>query len=455
MNILLINADQLRHDCVGYRGIRKVKTPNIDLLAAEGVQYNNAFTPLPVCSPARQAILCGRRPDYIGAQWNYDFMPTPELVPQICWPRLLKEKGYNMGYVGRFHVSPTKKPADFGYTHFVYGNDYNTEIMPKYKDAEFTGGWLGCANPIPLEDSRTHWQAGKAVTLLKEFASSGKPWHLWVDFEEPHLPVRPSYPFSEMYSPKDIEPWDGFGDTFENKPYIHKQQTLSWDTEKLTWNDLAPMVARYYGMISQLDDAIGKILTSLKDLGQYDDTLIIFTSDHGDMCGSHNMLDKHYVLYDDIIRVPLIMKKPGIAHCEIDGFVMNCLDIPATIRKETGLEPEEMGHGSPLPENTDEAQMCKDEVLVTSNGQQFGLYTTRAIRTCRHKYVWNLTDIDELYDLKKDPGEKRNLIKEPELQPVIKVLRRRLYELLKDTGDRFVGSDWMKRQLLEGKKHLR
>ena len=116
-----------------------------------------------------------------------------------------------------------------------------------------------------------------------------------------------------MYDPKDIAPWDGYGDTFEGKPYIHRQQTMSWDTEDLTWEkDLAPMAARYYGVVSQLDDAVGQILNALKKSGQWEDTIVVFTSDHGDMCGSHNMLDKHYVLYDDIIRVPLMVKVPGI-----------------------------------------------------------------------------------------------------------------------------------------------
>ena len=452
MNILLINADQLRHDCVGYRGIRPVKTPNLDALASESVVYENAFTPLPVCSPARQALLCGRRPDSIGAQWNYDFMPTPVLDPAICWPGLLKDKGWRTGYIGRFHVAPNAEPSQYGFTDFVKGSTYNDEVLSRYEGIKYTGGWLGCESPLPLEDSRTHWQAGKAVNMLNEFAGSKSSWFMWVDFEEPHLPVRPSKPFSEMYKAEDIVPWDGFGDSFEGKPYIHKQQTWSWDTDKLTWNDFAPMVARYYGVISQLDDAIGKIIKALKDSGQYDDTLILFTSDHGDMCGSHSMLDKHYVLYDDIIRVPLMMKKPGAAPAVVDGFVMNCLDIPATIRSLTGLEPEEKGHGRVLPETADESMACPDEVLVTSNGQQFGLYSTRAVRTVRHKYVWNLTDIDELYDLEADPGEKHNLINDPESAFIVKILRKRLYDMLTETGDRFVRSEWIRRQLLEGKK---
>lgn len=213
------------------------------------------------------------------------------------------------------------------------------------------------------------------------------------------------------------------------------------------------MVARYYGWITQLDDAIGRILAVLKETGQYDDTAILFTSDHGDMCASHSMLDKHYVLYDDIIRIPLVAKIPGAEPRVSREFVMNCLDIPASIRKWAGLPEEPMYHGRPLPETAEEEPGAQD-VLVTSNGQQFGLYTTRALRTRTHKYVWNLTDIDELYDLTLDPGEKCNRIADPAYAELLKALRERLYERLNETGDRFVNSQWMKRQLLEGEKHV-
>ena len=454
MNILLINADQLRHDSVGYRGLRGVKTPNLDALAAESVVFSSAYTPLPVCAPARQAILSGRRPDAIGAQWNFDFMPTPELDPDICWPGEMTRRGWQTGYIGRFHVSATRNPADFGFQRFADKREYKRFVSEKYPDAQYEGGWLGCESPIPVEDSETHWIAARAGEMLTDFSKEKSPWLMWVDFEVPHLPCRPSSPYATMYDPKTIQPWDGWGDDFKGKPYIHKQQTLSWDTAKYEWKDFQPMVARYFGWITQLDDAIGRILTQLKETGQYDDTAIVFTSDHGDMCGSHSMLDKHYVLYDDIIRVPLLMKIPGVSPRVTDAFVMNCLDIPASIRKWAGLEKEPLGHGKPLPETPEEDEGCAGDVVVTSNGQQFGLYTTRAIRTREYKYVWNLTDVDELYDLRLDPGEKRNRVADPALQGVLHELRRHLYDQLKAVGDRFVNSEWMRRQLLENKKYV-
>ena len=122
MNLLIVNADQLRHDMIGFRGLHPVKTPNLDRLAAASTVYTRAFTPVPVCAPARQALLCGRHPDSFGASWNYDQMktlPTPTVQPAWCWTRHLPDMGYQTAYLGRFHVSPTCKPADFGYQRHV------------------------------------------------------------------------------------------------------------------------------------------------------------------------------------------------------------------------------------------------------------------------------------------------------------------------------------------------
>ena len=455
MNLLLINADQLRHDCLGFRGLRPVRTPNLDRLAGESVVDTRAVTPLPVCAPARQALLCGQHPDAFGAQWNYDFMPTPTVQPEWCWPMQLRDRGYQTAYIGRFHVSPTLKPKDFGYGEWVNMTDHKKLVAEKYPDISYTGGWLGCEDPVDVNDSRTHWLADRAVEMIERFAAAGRPWHIWLDNEEPHLPCRPCAPFSNMYDPKDIAPWDGFGDGFIHKPYIHRQQVLNWGNEDLTWDkDFAPMVARYFGVISQLDEAIGRVLDALERTGQAGETIVAFTSDHGDMCGSHQMLDKHYVLYDDICRVPLMVRVPGVQPRECDRFVSNCLDLPYSFIDWLGLQHPAVEHGRALPLTSEDDHAARTYISSTSNGQQFGLYSTRMIRDDHWKYVWNLTDVDELYDLEADPGEKANLIGEAAQAERVSVMRKMLYEELRSHGDRFVGSEWIRRQLIEGKKWL-
>ena len=457
MNLLIVNADQLRHDMIGFRGLHPVKTPNLDRLAAASTVYTRAFTPVPVCAPARQALLCGRHPDSFGASWNYDQMktlPTPTVQPAWCWTRHLPDMGYQTAYLGRFHVSPTCKPADFGYQRHVSWQGHKDLLKSKYADAAFTGGWLGCTSPIPLEDTGTHWMARQACQVIDEFAAANKPWHIWVDYEEPHLPCRPSEPFASMYSPSGVDQWDGYGDTFFHKPYIHRQQTISWDTDGYSWDDFSQMVARYYAVVSQLDDAIGRILTKLEETGQANDTIVVFTSDHGDMCGSHQMLDKHYVLYDDICRVPFMVRYPGKAPSVRDDFVYNVLDLPASIVRWLGLPAQEVEHGAPLPLSRDENPCPRSFVSSTGEGQQMGLYSTRMIRDDRYKYVWNLTDVDELYDLDSDPGEKLNLIDRPEHSGRVAAMRRLLHDHLLTHNDPFAGNGWMENQLLRGRKHV-
>ena len=145
---------------------------------------------------------------------------------------------------------------------------------------------------------------------------------------------------------------------------------------------------------------------------------------------------------------------PGVKPRTCGAFVSNCLDLPFSFIEWLGLEHPEIEHGRVLPLTAEDDAAARDHIVSTSNGQQFGLYTTRMIRDDRFKYVWNLTDVDELYDLESDPGEKINLIAEPAQQERIAAMRRQLNDDLHAHGDPFVGSMWINRQLLEGKKHL-
>ncbi len=162
------------------------------------------------------------------------------------------------------------------------------------------------------------------------------------------------------------------------------------------------------------------------------------------------MLDKHYVLYDDIIRVPLVVRYPGNLPHTSSEFVYNCLDVPASLPSWLGIELPVEPHGHILP-LISSGESGKQHITCSSNGQQFGLYTARSIRTQRWKYVWNLTDIDELYDLWRDPGEKINLIAELEGSELLADLRHDLWIDLVAFQDPFTKSSWLKHQLLDGK----
>ncbi|MEK3914582.1 sulfatase-like hydrolase/transferase [Paenibacillus sp. FSL H7-0331] len=457
-NILFIMLDQLRYDCIGYSGAYPVHTPNIDRLAAEGVWFSNAFTPIPICCPSRQALINGRRPETFGALWNFkNGLRIPALEPtEYAWPRELHKRDYTNVFLGKWDVHPELSPLEYGYDTYIGFEGYKEMLAQAYPDIRYEAGFFGERDPVPVECSKTHWLADRACESIRELTSGDHPWYIQLNFTEPHLPCRPSGSFADMYRPEDIPIWSSFDETFTNKPYIQKQQLHSWRIEDFTWEEWAPIVARYYGVISQADDAIGKVLQELKQTSAYDNTLVIFTSDHGDMCGSHRMIDKHYVLYDDVVKVPLIIKYPGTAGqgrvC--DQFVYNMLDLPPTLLEGLELPVPSWFHGrSLIPLLKDESVPdWRKEIVSTYNGQQFGLYTQRMLRTANWKYIWNTTDIDELYDLAHDPDELINRIYDPGCKELIQTLRSLLYQRLCAEGDGLVQSEWMRTQLLDNKK---
>ncbi|MDM5338569.1 sulfatase-like hydrolase/transferase [Fictibacillus enclensis] len=456
-NILLITVDQQRYDCLGFVKKYPVQTPHLNQLAAEGLCFSNAYSHLPVCGPARQSFINGRRPECIGGLWNYSGgLKIPALEPQeYSWARSLKEKNYETGYIGKWGVHPQYDATFYGFDQCVQEKEYTQYLNERYPEYSASTSYFGKKSTLPLEYAKTHWTAEKAITMMKEFSSKEAPWLIRVNFSEPHLPCEPSEPFSDWYHPDDVPMWPSFTETFTNKPYIQKQQLHNWEVQDFTWEDWAPVVARYYGIISQLDDAIGRILTSLPQFTDPSNTIVIYTSDHGDLCGGHRMMDKHYVMYEEVVKVPFIISwantiKPGTC----DQFVYNFLDLPPTILEWLHLPIPSFFQGEslvPLVENHLMPDWRK-EVIVTYNGQQFGLYTQRMIRTARWKYVWNLTDVDELYNLKSDPDELINLIYESSHENILKKLRETLFVELDLQGDGIVKNQWMRNQLLNGNK---
>lgn len=453
MNFLMICTDQLRADCVGYAKKYPVLTPNLDMLASESVRFSEAYCALPTCCPARQSMVCGKRPEKIGAFWNYDItLPIGSIsVDEYSWARSFQESGYRTCYIGKWHVSPTLTPRDFGYDEYISEWDIVQEIRKNYPEYTWKCDWRGEISPLPTEKSVTHLQVFKALEFLER--NQSKDFHLRVDFADPHLPCRPSKEFAQMYSASEIPQWDGFAETFENKPYIQRQMVRNWDNQDKTWADFSETVALYYAMITQVDDAIGILLRKLKELGLYENTVIVFTSDHGDMCGSHRMTDKHYVLYDDVVRVPLLVHIPGQAGKDCADYVINSLDLAPTLCDLFGFSACADFDGISLKSAIEGKDNDKrDCVVSTFNGQQFGLYTLRMIKQGNLKYIWNLVDTDELYDLEKDPGELVNRITDPKYGESLAIMRKKLYAELKRMKDPVLRGEWLAPQLLKGSK---
>ncbi len=457
-NLLYLQYDQQRYDCVSMSRRFGVKTPNLERIAGSGAFFENCYTPIPVCAPARQALFSGMRPESYGGLWN------PHIVFPVCgmdktmfsWTREIRNMGYNTAYIGCWEVDPKAAPSDYGFDRFVSRADINKYISDKYPDVKYKNGYFGEKNPVPLEDSFTHQVARHAVGYIEELSKSDEPWYIHIDSPEPHLPCRPSEPFASMYDPDDIEPWGSMGETFEGKPYIQRQQLYSWRLEYLTWDNCWKYtVALYYGIISQYDDALGRILDALEKTGQIENTIIVYATDHGDMCGAHRLIDKHYNMYDDITHIPMAIRWDGhIKPMRVKSFTQSMLDIPATLCSMLGVNvPQGLFQGKDMSADLFAGVEFdgRETAVSTYNGQQFGLYCSRMICGERYKYIWNATDIDEFYDREIDPNELSNEISNPEYKDIIADYRLRLLDELTRCRDPLIG--WTGEvQLREGRK---
>ncbi|MBR5077368.1 MAG: sulfatase-like hydrolase/transferase [Victivallales bacterium] len=454
-NILMIVADQHRRDCVGVNGHPFLQTPNLDALAASGVNFTHAFTSAPICVPARNSLLHG--------VWSCKHLAIANADTEACrpaadipsFPQAIRDAGYHLSFIGKWLGGKAKSPLEYGFHDYIPESDYGKwraaqGLPPRPSGMPF----FGFDEAITPEQSRLYWGASQTIETLKKQAGSDTPFLIRWDPSEPHLPNVVPQPYADMYKPSDIPPWPSFGDTFKNKPYIQAQQLRSWNLDGWTWEQWAPLVGRYLGESSLLDAQVGRILKALDDLKLADNTIVVYTCDHGDMCGAHGMIDKHYIMYEDVTRVPFIVRWPGVAKAgtSCDDFVVHTIDLARSLCEMAGAEvPETFQGKSILPMLKGEGHNGREDVHCMYHGNQFGLYSQRMVRDRRWKYVWNGTAEDELYDLETDPGELVNRATDPACQERIAAMRKRLHEWMVETGDP-LNNGWVRNQLLNNKK---
>lgn len=441
MNVLLIHSDQHRYDCIRSHGLRQLETPNLDRLCAEGTSFSRAYSTIPICTPARASLLTGAWPHQHGCFC----IPSSELN-RAARPELptffqeLKKQGYRTGWVGKYHQELDHTPPDAsdGVDEFVslWHHDKMLEAEGLPSGAR-THKLFGDENTeTPTDKSALAWQADQLIRLLEQ--DSDEPFCLRWDPPEPHLPCNPVSEFAQRYQAEDIPPWQSFPDPQDGKPAAQKRQKRIWGLENYSWKNWQPVVRLYYGIITEMDHHIGRILDTLDRLGKTEDTLVIYSTDHGDYCGGHGQLDKHFNMYDDVSRVPLIVRLPGRVPtgqtCE--AFASNELDIARTLLETAGRTPPESFVGENLIHM---ANGSRPREVITSQyyGTESGAYSMRMIRDDRYKFVYHpVGDMHEFYDLEKDPGELTNLIDDPSIAEALTRLQARLWDEMKAQGDR-------------------
>lgn len=439
-NILWICTDQQRYDTIGALGNPHVSTPTVDQLVADGVTYTHAYCQSPICTPSRASFLTGTYPSRVHINGNglESFPDHPPLVT-----RLLANAGYDCGLIGKLHLTSAygriETRTDDGYRYWQYshaprddwpqGHDYADWVRSK---GESLGELINDSAGVPAELHQTTWCAEKTIDFMREEREG--PWLASVNIYDPHPPFNPPQSYRDRFDPAAMP-----GPLFRESDLAQQQKLSGIDFQSkvrrpddLDIND--PVVPRspegprdaktlqaaYYAMIKLIDDNVARMLAALEESGQRENTVVIFTSDHGETLGDHGLIAKGCRFYEGLVRVPLIWSWPERFGQNVrSDALVELTDIAPTLLELAGQPvPDHVQGRSLLPMLTGDAPSDHHRDFVRCEyydalDQPDGTFATM-YRDERYKLVvYHGHGLGELYDLHADPEEFHNLWDDP------------------------------------------
>lgn len=465
-NILLITSDQQHYDTLGVTNPR-INTPSLNRLAYEGTRFDRAYCPNPVCTPTRATLITGVYPSQHGA-WTIG-VKLPEDVPTVG--DILQQHGYATGLIGKAHFQPlasqpgseslecqpTLRDLDFwrGFNGPWYGFEH-VEVARNHADESHAGQhyaiWMeeqGLKNwrdyfwkwpenapkrrhswDLPEEFHYSRWTAERSISYMEKCKSEDKPFFLWASFQDPHPPYLVPEPWASMYDPADMVPGKLVpGEHDANPPHFRKTQEQKPDfsmyretfgphgfhSHLISDQALRKNMAVYYGMISLMDQQIGRIMESLDRLGLAKNTLVVFSTDHGHFVGQHGLRAKGAFHYEDMIRVPMIVWHPGqVPQNAVSNDLQCTVDFAPTCLTAAGIEvPGFMTGLNQLDAWYGNAEPPRKHVIVENRHEPTKVHL-RTFVDKRYKItVYRGHEYGELFDLQEDPGEIRNRWDDP------------------------------------------
>ena len=463
-NILFLMTDQQRWDCVAANGNKLIKTPNLDRLAARGANFSHAFVASPVCVPSRISFFTGRYAHSHRNRVNYTPLDRSEVLMQAR----LKEAGYRTGVVGKLHYYPPAKEEAMrtgfdlvelhdavsttdlysDYVKWRRANDPRKEVNVRAMAKNIEPGKNPMRSAIDIKFSETAWTGERARSMLNDLAHGKQPFFLYVSFWKPHSPYEVAAPYDAMYDDVMIPiPETVSEESVKSLPLPVQKLALrnggaNLDRERLQW-----AYRSYYGTISHVDHEIGLILDALEATGQAENTIIVFTSDHGDQLFEHGITDKN-CFFDPSVRVPFMVSLPGRIKPSQHKELVETIDLMPSLFDFIGLpEPRECQGRSFAPLIAEMGRVYAPHTEIFSEniipevitggklempfekGKGVGGIRhpdAKMVRTERWKYCYYPDGYAELYDAQKDPLEQHNLAGRAEMKDVEFDLRTRL-----------------------------
>ncbi len=441
-NILWICTDQQRWNTLGCYGNENAKTPNLDKLAENGTIFDTAFCQSPVCTPSRVSFLTGRYPRTARGRQNGQNIPKEEVLVT----RLLHDAGYYGGLSGKLHISSVDKSVvstcetriNDGYDEFYWShhhwNDWGTENNKYLKHLEEIGG---SPAETPIEGSKhvkfgpkdewhqTTWCCNTASDFMRRRADTNQPWFFSVNIFDPHHPFNPPEEYLKPYlDDLDEIPLPCDLENAENKKsYLRHREEGTFghpaapEAVGMSNKEHRLLRASYLAMCNHIDTNVGRMIKTLEETGQLDNTIIIFSSDHGELLGDHGLYLKGGYFYDEAIRVPLIVSYPEVVKSQRSSALVELTDIAQTILDACGVPHHEGMQGKSFwdllttGENKDEH---RDDVYCEFYNALADAKTTTPFLTMVRNKKYKLTvdhprNTGELYDLINDEHETTDL----------------------------------------------
>ena len=450
-NLVFIMADQWRGDAIGYNGTEPVQTPNLDKLSGEGVTFTNAVSGYPVCSPARAMLMTGRYPHKNGVTGNCNSATAPYGVEMAtdarCWSDVLEDNGYDLAYLGKWHLDSPHKPyidtynnrgevawnewcpleRRHGFRHWIAYGTYDYHLKPMYWTADAPRDSFYYVNQWGPEYEAD--EAIKYIDLKNGLRPADKPFALVVSMNPPHtgfelVPER----YKKIYKDIDVEKLAA------QFPNIPPKGTKMGDYFRNN-------IQNYYACMTGVDENVGRIVEALKANGLFDNTIVVFTSDHGIQMGAHNEAGKN-VFYEESMRIPMIISYPGKIQPRSSHLNIAFADLYPTLLSLMGFQkaiPNEVQTfdlSTMLLDPKAEKEIAQPYYFVDVANHATGY---RGLRTMRHTFVVHAIDgkADKLllYDRQTDPFQQNNIAAQnPKL---IKKFKKQLLRWLKKTEDPF------------------
>lgn len=463
-NLVYVFADQLRLRSVGYAGDGTARTPRLDRLASEGVSFASAVSTMPVCAAHRASLLTGQYPTTTGMAVN-ELRIDPS---RRCFGHVLTDAGYETGYIGKWHLwgNEAGNHAD-DRCHYIPSGEKKYRLgfdgywaAYNFNHQYYRGFYFGDSPERVLIDGyEPDVQTDLAIRFLREKAGRDRPFALFLSYGTPHDP------WAEDNVPAEfVRLFDGVDfplpETWSDAPDPYMDRFTDPDRWLAHYKVRLPEFMRYYyAMTANLDGNVGRLLDALEKLGVGDDTLVVFSSDHGEMFGAHGRVQK-LTFYEEAIRVPFLMRWPGTIPA--GGVRDVCLGTPDIMPTVLGLL------GLPIPEGaegTDLARLARgkggpepEEALLQGLGHTYlwiDGFEWRGLRDKRHTYaVYRRDGSEHLYDNLEDPQQKINRAGDPAFQTKLREYRGRLLERRRALNDTFETCTWYCDHWTDGHRNI-